>query len=102
MRGIGIGDEVYCRSKHLFAQVIEVFPAAVCVRIGLLSFSSCLELLVSPQLWCADDIENLSVCRYCGSREGLCFELETGAPFRLCEHCRSECLNLPEGYTSHA
>ena len=71
MRDIAIGDEVYSSKHRLFARVEEVFPAAVCVKVGVLSLSRYLELFVSPQLWRADDIENLSVCRSCGGRTGL-------------------------------
>ena len=59
MRDIAIGDEVYSSKHQLFARVEEVFPAAVCVKVGVLSLSHYLELFVSPQLWRADDIENL-------------------------------------------
>lgn len=90
MRGISIGDDVYCYPQQLFARVEEVFPAAVCVKIGILSIRHQMELLLSPQLWRADDIENLSVCRYCGSRENLSHETGTGIPFRICCHCLDE------------
>ena len=87
MSNIGIGDEVYFLPQHLYAHVIEVFPAAVCVRIGILAITDHMELLLSPQLWRADDIENLSVCRYCGSRDDLCCEVGSVVPFRICERC---------------
>jgi hypothetical protein len=87
MRDISIGDEVYSYQQHLFARVEEVFPAAVCVKVGILSINGHLELLLSPQLWRADDIENLSVCRYCGGRDGLQPASGTGIPFRVCERC---------------
>lgn len=90
MRGICIGDDVYCYPQQLFARVEEVFPAAVCVKVGILSIRRQMELLLSPQLWRADDIENLSVCRYCGTRDGLCFESGTGIPFRVCKYCLGE------------
>ncbi|GAB4213632.1 MAG: hypothetical protein OHK0022_50970 [Roseiflexaceae bacterium] len=90
MRGICIGDDVYCYPQQLFARVEEVFPAAVCVKIGILSIRRQMELLLSPQLWRADDIENLSVCRYCGTRDGLCYEAGTGIPFRVCKYCLGE------------
>jgi hypothetical protein len=90
MEQIAIGDQVYSYEHHLFARVEEVFPAAVCVRVTLMAVAHRhLELYATPQLWRADDIENLSVCRYCGSREELCLEAETGAPFHVCERCRS-------------
>jgi hypothetical protein len=95
MRGIAIGDEVFSHKQQLFARVEEVFPAAVCVKVGIISLDRHLELSVSPQLWRADDIENLSVCRYCGGREGLTRELDTGIPLRACERC---CLIPPESH----
>ena len=88
MRDILKGDEVYSYPQHLFARVDEVFPAAVCVKVGILSVNGHMEMIISPQLWRADDIENLSVCRYCGSREELEVELGTGIPFRTCHRCR--------------
>jgi hypothetical protein len=87
MRDISIGDEVYSYRQQLFARVEEVFPAAVCVKLGILSANGHLELLFSPQLWRADDIENLSVCRYCGVRSDLQPETGTGIPFRVCSNC---------------
>jgi hypothetical protein len=87
MRDIWIGDEVFSYPHQLFARVEEVFPAAVCVKVGLLSFDSRQGLVLTPQLWRADDIENLSICRYCGSREDLAVEHGTGIPFRVCSHC---------------
>lgn len=90
MRDIVIGDEVYCQPLQLFARVVETFPSAVCVRIGMLTIQRSMELLFSPQLWRAEDIENLSVCRYCGSRDGLHNEVGTGIPFRVCDHCLAE------------
>lgn len=87
MRGIAIGDEVFSYKQQLFARVEEVFPAAVCVKVGILAIEGHLELFVSPQLWRADDIENLSICRYCGGRDGLSQETGTGIPLRVCERC---------------
>lgn len=89
MRDIGVGDEVYSYIHNIFARVEEVFPAAVCVKVGVISLSNRIDLLIDPQLWRADDIENLSVCRYCGSREELNVEYGTGVPFRVCVHCRT-------------
>jgi hypothetical protein len=48
------------------------------------------ELIVMPQLWRADDIENLSVCRYCGSREQLRSGSTAGIPYRVCADCTGE------------
>jgi hypothetical protein len=95
MRDINIGDEVYSYPQQLFARVEEVFPAAVCVKVAILSLDRHLELFISPQLWRADDIENLSVCRYCGGRDGLHTETGTGIPFRICERC---CVVPPESH----
>jgi hypothetical protein len=91
MRTIHVGDEVYSYAHSLFACVEEVFPAAVCVKVGILSINGILRFDASPQLWRADDIENLSVCRYCGGRDALVMEHGTGVPFRIC----SSCLALP-------
>src|SRR6185295_6473149 len=93
MRDISIGDEVYSYRQQLFARVEEVFPAAVCVKVGILLAGEHLALLFSPQHWRADEIENLSVCRYCGSRESLRDETGTGIPFRVCDRC---CIVPPE------
>jgi hypothetical protein len=93
MRDIAIGDEVYSYKYQLFARVEEVFPAAVCVKVGILALHQRMELIISPQLWRADDIANLSVCRYCGGRSGLIAETETGIPLHVCEQC---CLVPPE------
>jgi hypothetical protein len=90
MQTVMVGDEVYSYPLNLFARVEETFPAAVCVKVGILSVNGFLRMVWSPQLWRADDIENLSVCRYCGSREGLELEHGTGVPFRWCVHCRSK------------
>ncbi len=87
IQNITIGDEVFSHSSQLFAHVIEVFPAAVCVRIGMLAVNGTVELLVAPQLWPAEDIENLSICRFCGSRHNLRVEHDTGIPFRICADC---------------
>jgi hypothetical protein len=87
MRDISVGDEVFSYRQQLFARVEEIFPAAVCVKVGILSAGAHLELLLSPQLWRADDIENLSVCRYCGGRDELKTEIGTGIPFRTCHRC---------------
>lgn len=88
MRNIYIGDEVYSYPHNLFARVEEVFPAAVCVKVGTLSVNGSLDLALDAQLWRADDIENLSICRYCDSREELRIEEDTGIPFRICANCR--------------
>jgi hypothetical protein len=95
MRDILKGDEVYSYPHHLFAHVDEVFPAAVCVKVGILAINGHLEMIISPQLWRADDIENLSVCRYCGRREDLEPEFSTGIPFRVCRHCREQFNSFP-------
>jgi hypothetical protein len=88
MYDICVADEVYSYTRQLFARVEEVFPAAVCVKVALLSVHQRVDISVSPQLWRADDIENLSVCRYCGARDELALENATGVPFRVCLRCR--------------
>ncbi len=93
MHEIRIDDEVYSYPQQLFAKVTELFPAAVCVRIGILSINGHMELIQSPQLWRAEDIENLSVCRYCGCRNDLQMESGTGVPFRICARCRAALYN---------
>jgi hypothetical protein len=90
MRDIAVGDEVICHRTHLYAKVEEVFPAAVCVRLALLRLVRGRFVHTSaPQLWRAEDIDNLSVCRYCGSRDDLTATAVTGVPFRVCVTCRS-------------
>ncbi|EFO80555.1 hypothetical protein OSCT_1564 [Oscillochloris trichoides DG-6] len=88
MRDILVGDEVYSYQENLFARVADIFPSAVCVKIGILSLENHLEITLAPQLWRAADIENLSVCRYCGSRENIQTEIGTGIPFRVCTKCK--------------
>jgi len=88
IKDIQVGDEILCYRSHLFARVEEVFPAAVCVRLVVFSAQR-MRLQIAPQLWRAEDIENLSVCRYCGGRQGLLMENASGVPFRVCEICRS-------------
>ncbi|NOK63481.1 MAG: hypothetical protein GFH23_1086718n37 [Chloroflexi bacterium AL-N1] len=89
MQNVQIDDEIYLHSKRIFAHVIEVFPAAACVKIGMLSLNDRgqITLHVTPELWRADDIENLSTCRCCGAREHLLREYMDGIPFCICEHC---------------
>jgi hypothetical protein len=93
MRSILIGDEVYCAGLGLVARVAAVFPAAVCVRLAQIATHKGLELSFMPQLWPADSIESLSVCRHCGCRENLLTDHDTGAPYMICECCRC---NLPK------
>jgi hypothetical protein len=95
MRDILVGDEVYSYQQNLFARVADVFPAAVCVKIGILSTEDPMEITFSPQLWRADDIENLSVCRYCGSRDAIRSLGDTGIPFRICARCSPADANAP-------
>ncbi|GAC1353660.1 MAG: hypothetical protein NVS4B8_24360 [Herpetosiphon sp.] len=90
MRDVRIGDDVLCYGSQLYARVEEIFPAAVCVRlVAFRTTARGLRLVVSPLLWCADQIENLSVCRYCGGRTALQIESTSGIPFRMCATCRS-------------
>ncbi len=102
MVDIIVGDEVYSYPNNLFARVADVFPAAVCVKIGILSLDNPLEITLAPQLWRADDIENLSVCRYCGSRDQVHTVSGTGIPFRLCTHCSSAKSDVAELQDSDA
>ena len=99
MKDIAVGDEVFSYSAQLYARVEEVFPAAVCVR--LMTFqSSGMRLRICPQLWRAEDLENLSICRYCGGRDELSIDPGSTIPFRACLTCRSllePC--LPESLT---
>ena len=87
MFAINIGDEVFSYQYRVFARVEEVFPAAVCVKVACLSTGYPIDVDIVPQLWPADDIENLSICRYCGRRDHLKLENETGVPFRVCPEC---------------
>jgi hypothetical protein len=96
LRGVMIGDEVYSYHYHLAARVADIFPAAVCVRIGVLSTETPMELSQTPQLWRADEIENLSVCRYCGARDNVRVVRENGIPFRVCTQCLPEEYGHPE------
>jgi hypothetical protein len=96
MKDIAVGDEVFCYSSQLYARVEEVFPSAVCVK--LIAFHpQRLRLVVWPKLWRAEDIENLSVCRYCGGRDGLSLDPSSTVPFRVCDTCRSVLeISLPD------
>lgn len=87
-KDIQIGDEVLCYRNYLYAQVEEIFPAAVCVKLMIFDRRRHRFELV-PQLWRAEDIENLSICRYCGGRHELVMEHTAGIPSRVCETCRS-------------
>ena len=49
-----------------------------------------MEITLAPQLWRADDIENLSVCRFCGRRDEIRTVNDTGIPFRVCDQCIGE------------
>lgn len=90
MKDIAVGDEVICYRTNIYARVEEVFPAAVCVKVGVLRMvRGRMAFVQSPQLWRADDLENLSICRYCGSRDDLTIEQYVGAPFRVCGMCQS-------------
>ncbi len=87
MKDIAVGDEVYCYCSQLYARVEEVFPAAVCVKLMFFDPNR-RRMHVAAQVWRAEDVENLSVCRYCGSRESLELECGTGIPYRCCPICR--------------
>jgi hypothetical protein len=88
MKDITVGDEVLCYRNHLYARVEEVFPAAVCVKLVSMDGPR-RRLTVTPQLWRAEEIENLSVCRYCGGREDLVLEHGACVPSRVCRTCQS-------------
>jgi thymidine kinase len=87
-KDIVIGDEVLYYRNRLYAQVEEIFPAAVCVKLLLFNHRQ-RRFEVVPQLWRVEDIENLSVCRYCGGRHDLHMELVAGIPSRVCDTCRT-------------
>ncbi len=56
-----------------------------------------------PELWSADEIENLSVCRYCGCRDDLQHERDTGIPFRVCRACMAhQQVNGERRYPPHS
>ncbi len=87
-KDLEIGDEVLYYRNRLYAQVEEIFPAAVCVK--LLVFNGQRRRFETvPQLWRVEDIENLSVCRYCGGRHELMMETTAGLPSRVCQTCQS-------------
>jgi len=88
MKDIAIGDEVLHHGPHVYAQVVEVFPAAVCVKLALFEARH-MRIALHPQLWRADEIENLSICRYCGGRDALVIEYSAGIPYRACRTCES-------------
>ena len=90
MKDILIGDEVMYYRTNMYARVEEVFPAAVCVKVQVMcTVRGRLAFTQVPQLWRADDLENLSVCHYCGSRDELAVERGTGVPSRICQLCLS-------------
>ena len=95
MHDVVVGDEVYSYPHKIFARVADIFPAAVCVKIAILSVEEPMEITLAPQLWRADDIENLSVCRYCGSRENIRTVTGTGIPFRVCLSCSPQPEDTP-------
>jgi hypothetical protein len=99
IQNITVGDEVYSHTNQLHAHVTAIFPAAVCVRVGTLALNSYLELVMTPQLWGAEDIENLSICRHCGNRDELHVVHDTGIPFRICTNCRAWA-NTPHDHRS--
>ena len=100
MKDIAVGDEVLCYRTFLYARVEEVFPAAVCVKLVVFQ-SKRMRLSVCPQLWRAEDIENLSVCRYCGGREDLTLDGSSAVPYRVCVTCRSVLAPSLDGVMSY-
>lgn len=103
LKDVLIGDEVWCYGSQLCAQVEEVFPAAVCVRLMRMQQTlRGVRLVISPQLWRADEIENLSVCRYCGDREDALADDTASIPYRICATCRSvQTTVIPPAYNDH-
>ncbi len=103
MKDVLVGDEVLCHGRQLYARVEEIFPAAVCVRLLQLQRTlHGLRLVIAPQLWGADEIENLSLCRYCGSRDTIFSETGSGIPYRACATCRSvQTLCVSDPLTDH-
>ncbi len=90
LHNMTIGDEVYSPLRHLYARVEALFPAAVCVRVGVLAQKpENLELVTSPELWSAEEVINLSVCRICGGRSDLHTRLWQRIPFHVCDECAS-------------
>ena len=88
MKDIAVGDEVFSYYSQMYARVEEVFPAAVCVK--LVTYQPQRKRLhVDPKLWRAEDLENLSVCRYCGGRDELSLDPTSPIPFRVCLTCRN-------------
>ncbi len=88
MLDIIVGDEVLSYRSHMYARVEEVFPAAVCVKLTMVcQVDGRLETREVAQLWRADEIENLSRCCYCGSRDDLLTIQHTHTPQRVCNVC---------------
>lgn len=90
MLDITVGDEVLSYRSHMYARVEEIFPAAVCVKLPMVcQVDGRLETREVAQLWRADEIENLSRCCYCGSREDLVTIQHTHMPQRVCSICHN-------------
>lgn len=98
MKDVQVGDDVWSYGLQLQAEVIAVFPAAVCVRlVRVLPTLQGVHLVAAPHLWRADEIENVSVCCHCGSRHEIAPVLDS--PFRACATCRSVQPSLVIGAT---
>jgi hypothetical protein len=90
MHDISVGDEVLSYRTNMYARVEEVFPAAVCVKLAAVcQIAGRFETREIAQLWRADEIENLSRCCYCGTRDDLAMLQQTHTPQRVCTTCRS-------------
>jgi hypothetical protein len=88
LANVHVGDEVYSLAQQLSARVADVFPAAVCVALDTSTMAGPIDVTQALQLWRADDIENLSVCRWCGTREQLRdVASPDGRPSRGCPAC---------------
>lgn len=97
LANVMVGDEVYSLSQHSSARVADVFPAAVCVALDTSMITGPIDVTQALQLWRADDIENLSVCRWCGAREGLRpVTTADGLPSRGCSVCVPDVDSPPE------
>lgn len=95
-KDLEIGDEVLCHRNRLYAQVAEIFPAAVCVKLMVFNRQR-RRFEIVPQLWRVEDVENLSICRYCGGRHDLTLDNAVGIPSRVCQTCRNVLeLSLPD------
>lgn len=90
MLDIAIGDEVLNYRTNMYARVEDIFPAAVCVKLVVMRRrGKRWETHEVGQVWRADEIENLSRCCYCGTRDDLITLQHTHTPRRVCAACHS-------------